>query len=220
MTQDRSRIRRMIEAGVPRKALRDLGNLVRYGRGRPLSDECIWIDPRLASERYSRPETGPAYRRRHSGVVADGDWDLSRAPIESGVKIRACRSHFVDGLSWEDTGIVEVMMRRIERHGIFDGCRSRDDVLARYQDIDRMFDEVSRNRRIDPVSKRAERFRREHGGVLVHIDRNGLPMLAGNGNHRMAIARILGLERIPAQLGALHRTAFDNGILQELRRPN
>ncbi|SFD46460.1 hypothetical protein SAMN04515678_101191 [Roseivivax sediminis] len=209
----------MLQAGVPQKSLRDLGNRLRYGRNAPLSDECVWIDPREASHAYKRPKSGPVYLRRHSGTVADGDWDLGRREVDRMPKISACFRHFVDGESWEETGIIDEMLARIDKHGLFDGCRNRADVIARYEGIDRMFDNVARTRRLEPVASRPERFRREHGGVLVHIDRDGRPMLAGNGNHRLAIARILGLERIPAQLGALHRRAWDAGVMEELRRP-
>ncbi|ETX26800.1 hypothetical protein [Roseivivax isoporae] len=215
----RSRLVRMIEAGVPRKAVRDLANRLTWGRGAPLSDECIWIDPRQVDRAYARG--GPqVYKRRHSGTVADGDWDLSWRPVDEMTKIRACVRHFVKGESWEETGIFEEMMRRIDRHGIFDGCRTLDDVRRRYAAIDRMYDDIARTRRLQPVRERPEAFRREHGGILVHIDRDGLPMLAGNGNHRMAIARILGLERIPAQLGAIHRRAVEAGEMVRLRSPD
>ncbi len=216
-TETRSALRRRLEAGVPRKVLRDLGNRLRYGPGAPRSDELIWIDPRAVTRMYARK--GPrVYRRRHSGTVAGGDWDLGGRPIEEGVKIRACIRHFVDGESWEETGIYDEMMRRIARDGIFDGCTTLDDVRARYAGIDAMYDEIARSRRLQPMHERPDAFRGEHGGIYVHVDRHGAPLLAGNGNHRLAIAQILGLPRIPAQLGALHRAAWDAGVLEELRR--
>ncbi|ETW12663.1 hypothetical protein ATO8_11614 [Roseivivax marinus] len=214
----RPRLMRMIEAGVPRKALRDLKNRVLYGRDAPLSDECVWIDPREITGIYARGGK-TVFRRRHSGTVADGDWDLSWRPIDEAKKIAACNRHFVQGESWEETGIIDEMMARIARAGVFDGCRTREDVHRRYERIDRMYEEIARVRRLEPVISRPERFRREHGGVLVHIDRTGRPMLAGNGNHRLAIARILGLERIPAQIGAIHRQALEAGVMTDLRRP-
>ena len=213
----RPRIQRMIEAGVPMKALRDLANRVRLGPGSPRSDELIWIDPLQVTHVYSRK--GPvAYRRRHSGTVAAGDWDRRGTPIDAAIKVSACNRHFVGGESWEETGIVDEMMSRIARFGTFDGCRTREDVLARYDRIDRMYDEIARTGRLQPVIERPERFRREHGGILIHIDREGRPLLAGNGNHRLAIARILKLDRVPAQLGAIHLDALKAGVLPRLRQ--
>ncbi|ETX14751.1 hypothetical protein OCH239_20525 [Roseivivax halodurans JCM 10272] len=213
----RPRLLRMIEAGVPVKALRDLGNRIRFGPNAPRSDELIWIDPMQVTHVYSRK--GPvAYRRRHSGIVAGGDWDRRGTPIDDATKVSACNRHFVDGESWEETGIVEEMMSRIDRCGIFDGCRTREDVLARYERIDRMYDEVARTRRLEPMMDRPERFRREHGGILIHIDHDGRPLLAGNGNHRLAIGRILKLDRVPAQLGAIHIDAWSAGIMPLLRQ--
>ncbi|MHA6347379.1 hypothetical protein [Roseivivax sp. CAU 1761] len=214
----RSRLQRLIEAQVPRKMLRDVTNRLRYGPGAPLSDECIWIDPRAVRGMFRRRK-GADFRRRHSGVIAGGDWDLDLQPLSEAVKIAACERRFGRGESWEETGIIDEMMRRIEKHGVFDECRSREDVLRRYAGIDRMYEEIARAGRLEPQGTRPDALHREHGGIFVHIGRNGAPILAGNGNHRLAIARILGLARVPAQLGALHRGAWEAGLLPELRRP-
>ena len=63
-----------------------------------------------------------------------------------------------------------------------------------------------------------ENFRREHGGILLHVARDGTLLRSGGAGHRFAIARLLNLPEIPAQIGAIHREAVDNGVLASLRR--
>ncbi len=208
---------RAIEAQVPQKFLRDRWNRLRFGETAPKSDECIFIRPADVTRVYRRKK-GAFFKRRHSGQIRGGDWDISTRALSQSPKYQACVAHFKDGKPWQETGVFQLLLERIQQHGIFDGCRSLDDIRQRYENMDRLFDDLKKTRQIQSMSERDEYFRREHGGVFVHIDRHGLPILAGNGNHRMAIAKILELDWIPAQLGVIHAKAFDDGVLDRLRQ--
>ncbi|MGH1416696.1 MAG: hypothetical protein ACRBB0_24620 [Pelagimonas sp.] len=208
---------RTIEMQVPQKAVRDLINKLRFGLDAPQSDERIFIDPRQVTHQFKRFK-GNQLRRRHSGLVLDSDWDLSTNPLETARKFRAVWDHFRNGVSWEDTGIIDSMMRSIKEQGVFDGCRTRQDVYERYDRMDKLYEAVRSTGQLQSVQERPEFFRREYDGIYVHIDRNGQPMLAGNGNHRLAIAKALELSVVPAQLGVIHLKAVENGHLDKLRR--
>lgn len=209
--------KRAIEAQVPRKFIRDQLNWLRFGKQAPKSDECIFICPADVTRIYARHK-GAAFRPRHSGIVRGGDWDLHTNPLSENRKHKACRAHFENGVPWTETGITKTMMDRVEKNGIFDGCRSFQDILKRYSRMDEMFDALQVSRFLQPMTERSEYFRREHGGVFVHIDRHGLPILAGNGNHRMAMAQILELDWMPALLGVIHADALHAGVLERLRK--
>ncbi|PYG27822.1 hypothetical protein [Pelagimonas varians] len=209
---------RTIEMQVPQKALRDALNRMRYGPNAPRSDERIYINPSQVTRLFKRIK-GHSLRRRHSGQIRAGDWDQSTVSLDESRKFRACRAHFVDGVSWEDTGIIDSVLASVAKNGNFDGCKTREDILARYQRMDALHDAIKSAGRLQTMSERPEFFRREYDGVYVHIDRGGQPMLAGNGNHRMAIAKVLGLASIPAHLGVIHPLAFENGVLDVLRQP-
>ena len=208
---------RAIEAQVPRKFLRDQWNRLLFGAAAPKSDECVFIKPSDVTRIYRR-QKGAYFKRRHSGQIRSGDWDLSTRPLSENPKYQACLAHFKDGKPWQETGVYQLMLDRIKQNGIFDGCKSLASVRARYEDMDRLYEDLQSTRTIQSMSERDEYFRREHGGVYVHIDRHGLPILAGNGNHRMAISKILDLPWIPAQLGVIHAQAYDDGLLDQLRK--
>jgi hypothetical protein len=212
-------LRRSLSARVPAKAVRDFANRLLYGRDAPLSDEGLWVDPSAISALYLPDGTAraPRFRRGHSGLVRAGDWDLSRRPLEDGLKDRACRARFVAGQSWEETGLFDALLARIARDGACDGCRTLAELKARYAAIDRLFDEVARTGRLRPQAELPGRFRREHGGVFVHVARDGSLMRAGGGIHRHAIARILGLPAMPVQVGVVHRAAVLSGRYAALR---
>ncbi len=207
-----------ISAGVPRKVLRDVANRLRFGAGAPQSDELIWVRPNDVSDWYKVDPTNgaPRFRRRHSGMVAGGDWDLSRKPLGDHLKLDSIRAHFDEGVPWKDTKLFDWMLSQIAEKGQIDTCRSREDLIARYDRLDRIYDEAKRTGTLKPHGS-VNDTRGEHGGILVHIARDGTPLRDGGGMHRFAIALVLGLEKIPAQLGVIHRQAVTPDILQNLR---
>lgn len=202
-----------------RGPLRDLLNRVQAGSDAPKAQERIWIDPREVDRIYTRnPDVTPDFRRRHSGMVIGGDWDRMTEPLDRSWKIAACLKRFTTGMDWEETGVFDRMQAMIRTRGPFDSCRNIDDIKARYRDIDHL------HHRIKSTGYRDDTIRffgtpRLPGGVFVHIDRTGAPIFGAIGNHRMAIARALGLSRIPAQLGVVHPDALRIGALTQYRNP-
>ncbi|ETX27037.1 hypothetical protein [Roseivivax isoporae] len=206
---------------MPHKVLRDHVNKWRFGPGAPLSDECIYVSPLDVRHVYveDRGAAAPVFKRRHSGVVVAGDWDLSRAPLPETRAARVIHDHFVRGLSWAETGIVDYHLAIIAEKGVSEGLRTSRDVHARYETLDRVYEEALRTGRLRSQRELPEHFRREHGGIFVHVGRDGAALRSGGGRHRFAIARILKLARVPAQLGVIHPDAVRAGHLERLRRP-
>jgi len=93
--------------------------------------------------------------------------------------------------------------------GRFDGCETLEDVVRRYERLDEVFDQVRREGRLRTAAELGGSFR-ERGGVYVHIGRHSQPVFSLRGNHRLAIARILSLSLMPAQLGVVHPEALPN----------
>ncbi|WP_370045247.1 MULTISPECIES: hypothetical protein [Salipiger] len=210
---------RDLKAQVPRKLVRDAWNKALYGAEAPLSDEAIYIDPLAVRETCRTMPGGPRLRRRQSGMVVAGDWDLSRTTFGGNVKVVSCRMRYLDGVDWEQTPLFDSLMGKIAAGERPDECASRDDILNRYESLDRVFEETRRRGRLLTKAELPDFFRREHGGILIHIDRNGAPLRAASGGiHRLAIAQILELPEIPVQIGAVHRDAVKKGLYAPLRR--
>jgi len=189
---------------ILRGPLRDVSNRVTLGESAPMAQERIWINPSEVTHIYTRnPAKTPDFKRRHSGMVIDGDWDTKVEPIDTSWKIAACLAHFRDGTPWAKTGVYDTMQAMIADRGQFDSCRSMDDIHARYAKIDALFDDIRTNGYRDETRMKLGTPRLPEG-VFIHIDRHGQPIFGAIGNHRMGIARALGLPRIPAQLGVVH----------------
>lgn len=185
---------------VARAVPRDLTRMARWGRTAPRFAERIWIDPRRCEHAVR------GISRRRSGEVADGDWDLDVTAWEDTSRVaRHCRLRWQDGLSWEEAGAYDYLMGLIERSGRpRDGCSTLDDVVARYERLDAMFEDARARGRLAAKNELPGLSFREFGGVIVHVDRGGSPLFGRKGNHRFAIARILGHDRMPAQVGVVH----------------
>lgn len=212
---------RTLEANVPIKALRDIKNRLVLGAEAPLSDECIYVDPQQVILAYVPKGTSeaPSFRRRHSGLVRDGDWDRSVKPVSDGVKERAIKDHFLNNVSWEDTGVIDYLMSDVHRKGSADGFSTVEEIRNRYARMDVLFEDIRRSGRMKTRTELDSYLRREHGGVYVHIARDGTPLKAGGGTHRLVIAKLLGLRRMPAHLGVIHAEAVRNGLMKSLRSP-
>ncbi|MEL6520504.1 MAG: hypothetical protein AAFQ66_06045 [Pseudomonadota bacterium] len=128
--------------------------------------------------------------------------------------------HWVKGRDWESTPIFERLCREIEAGLTPDGCRTIEDLRARYAALDQIFEETRRLGRLLNMRELPAFFRREHGAVLLHIGHDGALLRAGGGAHRFAIARILDLPEMPAQMGVIHKDALKSGVLDKLRLPS
>lgn len=202
---------------ILRGPLRDVANRLTPGTDFPRAQERIWIDPTRLTRIYIRnPEQTPDYKRRHSGMVLAGEWDQHTETLDSSWKIAACLAHFREGMPWADTGIYDRMQAMIAERGQFDSCANMDDVIARYEKIDALFSTIRENGFRDETIHRFGTPRLPEG-VYVHIDRHGDPIFGAIGNHRVGIARALGLMRIPAQLGVVHPDALERNALAKLR---
>ncbi|EPX82190.1 hypothetical protein [Salipiger mucosus] len=209
---------RDLQAQVPRKLARDYWNRLRFGPEAPQSDECVYVDPGRTHFSYDPKAARRKLRRSHSGMVLGGDWDRCRRPLDSHVKIASVRERYLGGVPWEQTALFDKLLREIRDGHHPDGLESRKELVQRYEVLDRVFEETRRRGRLLTRAELPEFFRREHGGILVHIDREGAPMRAGGGMHRFAIAKVLELPEIPAQLGVVHPQALRAGLLAPLRQ--
>lgn len=211
---------RTLRAQVPRKAARDMLNRLRFGPEAPLSDEGLSVPLAEITHIYAPGHTpaGQRFRRRHSGLVKGGDWDLSAKLYTPGRIERAIHARLKDGADWEETELWAHGLSRIREVGFFDECRSEADMRARYDRLDRIAREVAQTGRLRSEAEAGSYFRREHGGIFCHIGRAGQPIRAGGGQHRFALARVLGIKDIPVQLGVTHLEALRAGALARYRR--
>ncbi|RQH01249.1 hypothetical protein EA472_07285 [Natrarchaeobius oligotrophus] len=128
-------------------------------------------------------------------TVRGGDWDLETVPVNELRKYSAVVDRYERGIPWEETNIYEHILELAERKGSYDGCTTKADVVRRYREIDELYQQI-----------RDDGYRTDDGldQVCVNIGRNGDVIFNGNGNHRLFIAKVLGLDEIPVRVLVRH----------------
>ena len=183
-----------------------------YGWAAPARSETIHVDPRHIRARIT-PQLGRQLVRttgHEGGVIVDGDWDLERVTSREFTTTpvyRSCHAHWVEGVPWEETESVRMDLDRLADGTChdFDGV---EQLIARHDRLDRIFEEV------------VERWglsRRYEDLVRISIARDHTLLWGPDGGHRIAMALIANLTRIPARVGYIHNQALP--YFQTLRTP-
>jgi len=189
---------------TPRGMWHKARDRLRHGARAPLLRELIHLDPAtIAGE--CKSEAARAFQRRHGGaraLVLGGDWDHALKPLDPralGV-YHSCHAHWTLGADWAETPVYQSYLRKIEKGRPHPDCPTLPALDARYAALDAIFAQV---RDSGCMSEDAEDL------VTISLDRAGRPHWGPNGRHRVCIALILGLARMPARVGIVHESALD-----------
>jgi len=155
---------------------------------RSLSAE--WIDP--AKIRF---KISPHHDLK---PVHGGDWDLERRfPILEAVKHRSIAQRYAEGRRWEDTDLFRDNYSQRIQTGPIRGEATMDGLLAQYYGrVDGMFEDL-----------KANGFRNEGRLPKLLIGRDGEVFIGNQGNHRLAMANVLGLKQIAGEIICRHSMA-------------
>lgn len=153
----------------------------------------IWV-PAARIDRKVRAGVG----LERLGSIKGGNWDQQNASFEDSFKFKAVKDRYIHGESWEQTGIYDHMMERIEEVGSFDGCTSIEEVEERYQKIDNLYHSMKEDDfDLDHYISNPNWYNPVHVQAMDHpkvcIGRDGELLFSG-GYHRVSIARILDIE--------------------------
>jgi hypothetical protein len=125
-----------------------------------------------------------------------GDWDVERRyPLTDAVKHRAIVQRYRDGRRWEETDLfADTYARRIANEPIR-GCATMSELLEQYYSrVDGMFEDLKR-----------KGFQDCHPLPKLLIGRDGEVFIGNQGNHRLAMAQVIGLERIAGEVICRHK---------------
>lgn len=157
--------------------------------------ETIWIDPSLIEFTIS-----PA--KDLSGIVG-GDWDIERRyPLARSAKHRAIFERYVENRRWEETDLfLDIYARRLEQGPVRGEWKFNDLVAQYYGRVDALYEDM-----------KAGGFRVTDRGKPVSlpgllIGRGGEVFLNNQGNHRVAMAQVLGLDSIAGEIVCRHSAA-------------
>jgi len=145
------------------------------------------------------------------GRIENGEWDNKNTiPIDEYAYYKAFKRHFIDGLPWEKTGIAEhLVSKRKKRDDLpYKGMETWEEVRQYYlkKYTNGQYDELYQNIQQNGFQAipRPGPHPCDYYVPYIIIGRNGEFIFRGNGHHRIAIAKLLGLKKIPAYVYLRH----------------
>lgn len=136
-------------------------------------------------------------------TVEDGDWDKNPFPIESSIIYQSLYNMFVEGMDWEQTTLYSYMIERVQKGIPQWGCSTIDEVkYKRKQEIITLYNDLKHHLYVQTQAGLKGQWLNDE--ITVAIDRNGQFLFANNGTHRLFIAKILGLKKVPVMVYKRH----------------
>lgn len=135
--------------------------------------------------------------------VKDGDWDIERRhPFQGTAKYRAVVQRYVGGKEWIETDLfTDAYRRRLEKDGRIGRYRNLRDLAESYRcRFDPLFETLKR----DGFRTQGANGKR-HALPSLLVGRDGEVFIGNQGNHRLAMAQVLGLERIAGRIVCRHQ---------------
>jgi len=164
----------------------------------------VSVDPRT----IDRSILEEAPRRPQWGRIQGGGWDRRDEPFAERPIPTAVRRHFAEGVAWDETPLRVHFRAQLERFGNAWGHTSMAGYGAYRDGIEQLYDSIaSRGYRSQRELARAG----DPGAVPVldeinvDVGRDGRLLWRAYGQHRLAIARVLGVDAVPVLLHRRHR---------------
>lgn len=197
---------------------RDRENRRKFGPHAPRFAELLWVDPRKIDYCLTRLPSGITPRTASALIVDFETAGIAYTPFSETVQFRSCYQHWCCGIPWEETEDFANSIRKVSALRLGASRMTKSMVRKRYLALDRLYTELKRTRSFKTQKQLKPWNFREFGGMQVSIDASGrLTLVRASGMHRLSIAKILGLELIPAQIGLVDVRAVD--YVESLRKP-
>jgi hypothetical protein len=164
---------------------------------RSSSESVRWLDPaditlKIAPAQGLRGET-------------PGDWDIERRHVfAETVKARSMAQRYREGRKWIETDLfTDAYTRRLARDGNIGRSRTLQEVADDYhRRFDVMFEEMGRT-----GFRLANRRGKPHALPALLVGRGGEVFIGNQGNHRLAMAQLLGLKEFAGEIVCWHPQA-------------
>ncbi len=186
--------------------------------------QIYWISPdriqlTLDSPAFDRLALAPN-RKIHitplleRGKVVGGDWDLKAICFEDMDAWKAFHHRFVIGGKWNETSFYARIVKTIEGGIAMWRCKSIKEFDIRLKQIDILFEDIKNKGYRSQMAIKDFKSCGNEDEVNVHIGRSGDYIFA-DGRHRLCIAKILKLDKIPVKVARRHQewVSFRHEIL-------
>jgi len=141
--------------------------------------------------------------------VYDGPWDRQRADfLEFHNTLYDCfESHFLNSVPWAETTFIQQQFELVDRgETTWHSCSSRQDVRDRCGRLDRVWNDITTNGyRRQAVVNDVPDWRKDFAEVMINVGRDGELLQNSDGKHRLMMAKLAGIDEIPAYVIVRHK---------------
>ena len=183
-----------------------------------------YINPKRVDQLTPRGKPGSGVLK-DIGSVIDGSWDqkqcqsdryslLYAETIDDTLLYKAIKSRHETGVEWQETKFYRTVIRLIENDTTkWHGCSTLDEVDQRCKHVDYLYKDIKNNgyKTQDEIPDTSPSLDEPFGfmnqylmEITVDITRDGNVLLV-DGRHRLIIAQLLDLDRIPVTVIVRHK---------------
>ena len=173
------------------------------GQFRRERDRILYVDPRDVAYTISKDDqTLKGNSVWHFGTSKSGDWDLNGYPVrEYNHVYKILKRRFEDKIPYNEIPEFVENLQLIERGGSWYHCRSKAAYLKRWERTEKLY---------GSIKERGYKTRADLGEkdwfdeVRIQVGRKG-DLLVEEGFHRLVIAQLLNIEKIPVVVFRRHQ---------------
>lgn len=134
------------------------------------------------------------------GLVLSGDWDRLEKRFDA-LDVYVALEEVIKGhKSWQQTVYYQRILGKLEGGEILWDCANKMDLDARCAQLDALIESITKT---GYKSQEELNTKRVNDEIIINIGRSG-DLLFSNGAHRLSIAKILGINKIPVKIAVRH----------------
>lgn len=140
-------------------------------------------------------------------IILDGEWDTNKnKDFECTDVYNSIKDHFENNIGWTETEFYIRVIGEINKGKTKWGCKTPEKFLKRLEEkVNNLYKDIKENGYKTQGELKSSKLSDE---IRVAIDRNG-NMLFVDGRHRLSIAKILNLNKIPVKIILIHKKWVD-----------
>lgn len=185
-----------------KRRLRWKVNSRRSGGAAPIQPiRLFWVTTNRIKYRVS----SEPFNRQDAGRVIGGNWDQERGDLTTDDSLYdALVERYQNDTPWSEIDFYQKQIDRIKRGESAWGCRTVAELQKRYEKLDDVHTSMLKQG-YQPAREVVDgRSIMALDEIGVHIGRDGELLFAGEGNHRIRLAHIVGLDTVAVQVLVRH----------------
>lgn len=146
--------------------------------------------------------TGDSDRWRDRGKILGGEWDTDTLKFEDTDVYRAYAEKFIDSKSWCETDYYKRLCLQVST-GKRRWGKTREDVIERMLSWEKLYRSIKDNGYLLQSQMTSNQTFQSDDEIAIRIGRHG-QLLFEDGRHRLAAAKLIGIETVPVKVMIRH----------------